>query len=278
MVDHAGCGTLARVRVVWFVILLAGCETPSSVAPIAPQPVVDKAPAPAAVPADDLAVPNRPLTAGEIAMLTPIFRDSIDYARVRMINNSFPLQPENVYMTPRGHVYAPGGLWLDDFSAGSLHGVQRAVFVHEMTHVWQYGNGMDLIGQGVIEFTKYRGNYEQAYPYQLEFGRDLVDYGMEQQASIVEDYYLVTVDHDTPHRMTNRGLSGSERDALFASVMKNLFSNARYARALDAKDVAARHAKSSEQTPPGPEACKESETEHGADHMCSWRYQPRKRR
>ena len=214
---------------------------PSVQPAVAPAQPIDGA---AAVePAEDLAVPNRPLTIGEIAMLKPIFRDGIDYARVRVINNSFPLQPQNVYMTPRGHVYAPGTLWLDDFSAGSLHGIRRAVFVHEMTHVWQYANGMDLISEGVVEFTKHRGNYEQAYPYELEAGRDLVDYGMEQQASIVEDYYLITIDRDEPHRMTNRGVSASQRDALFANVMKNLFANPRYARALDAKDVAERHAR-----------------------------------
>ena len=206
-------------------------------------------------------------------MLKPIFRDGIDYDKVRVINNSFPLQPRHMYMTPRGHVYAPGELWREDFSSQRLYGVERAVFVHEMTHVWQHENGMDLVGQGFIEFTKYRGNYEKAYPYQLETGRDLVEYGMEQQASIVEDYYLTTVDHEVPHRMTNRGISKTERDGLFASVMQRFLSNARYAKALDGKDVADRHAKSSEGTPPGPEACKESDEEHGARHMCSFRYE-----
>ncbi len=203
-------------------------------------------------------------------MLQPIFRDGIDYARVRVINNSFPLQPKNVYMTPRGHVYAPGELWNDDFSSARYN---RAVFVHEMTHVWQYTNGMDLVGQGVVEFTKYRGDYEKAYPYELESTRDLVDYGMEQQASIVEDYFLITYDHREPHRITNRGLSHEQRDALYASVLRALATNPRYARDLDPKQVAANHAASSEQKQPGPQACKESEAEHGATHMCSWRFE-----
>lgn len=244
-----------------------------------PIPAAPKAPVAlvAPTPAEEIADPNRPLTDGEITMLKPIFRDGIDYPRVRVINNSFPLQPENVYMTPRGHVYAPGQLWRDDFSAARLNAYERAVFVHEMTHVWQHANGMDLIGQSVVEFTKYRGAYEKAYPYELARGRDLVDYGMEQQASIVEDYYLVTVVRDHPLRMTNRGISEPERDALYASVLKNFLGNARYAKALDAKQVADQHAKSSEEKQPGPEACKESEAEHGAAHMCSWRFQPKKK-
>jgi hypothetical protein len=221
-----------------------------------------------------VAEPNRPLTAGEIAMLQPIFRDGIDYARVRVIDNTFPLQPENVYMTPRGHVYAPGRLWREDFSARELRAVERAVFVHEMTHVWQHANGMDLIGQGFVEFTKHRGDYERAYPYELERGRDLVEYGMEQQASIVEDYYLVRYDRDVPHRMTNQGITDAERDALYAAVLGNFMGNARYARDVDPGQLAERHARSSERARPGPEACKESEDEHGATHLCSWRYQP----
>lgn len=256
------------------VLALGACSKPS-----APPPAPPPAPAPpiaAAAPIDamdpELALPNRALTSGEVALLKPLFRDGIDYARVRVIDNSFPLQPENVYMTPRGHIYAPGSLFRADFSLASSG--QREVFVHEMTHVWQFENGMDLIGAGTVEFIKNRGSYEKAYAYELATARDLVEYGMEQQASIVEDFFSITVDRGEPHRMTNRAVSGAERDALYAAVLKNFFANARYARGLDPKQVAAQHARDSELSQPGPEACKESEQEHGSAHMCSWRYQP----
>ncbi|MBL9020107.1 MAG: hypothetical protein JNL83_38330 [Myxococcales bacterium] len=230
----------------------------------------------AGVPADaldpELALPNRALTSGEVALLRPLFEDSIDYTRVRVIDNSFPLQPENVYMTPRGHIYAPGPLFQADFSAARSS--LREVFVHEMTHVWQYENGMDLVGAASVEFIKNRGSYEKAYPYELVAGRDLTEYGMEQQASIVEDYFALTALRGSAHRMTNKGLSPAERDALYAAVLKNFLANARYARGLDANTVAAQHARDSEKKQPGPEACKESEQEHGATHLCSWRFTP----
>jgi hypothetical protein len=253
-------------------LVLAACSSGTPAVSPAPEP---PKPTPPPVVEDALAEPNRALTTGEVALLKPIFRDGIDYAKVRVINNSFPLQPENVYMTPRGHVYAPGRLFREDFSAADAY--VRAVFVHEMTHVWQHANGMDLVGQSVVEFTKYRGAYEKAYPYELAQDRDLVEYGMEQQASIVEDYYLVTVVKDHPHRMTNRELTTTQRDALYASVLKNFLGNARYAKGLDPQVIADKHAKESDKTPPGPEACKESEAEHGAAHMCSWRYETRKK-
>jgi hypothetical protein len=255
-------------------VLVAACasSTPPSPKPEPARPVTIDA-APAADEVEVIAEPNRPLTTGEIALLEPIFRDGIDYKRIRVIDNSFPLQPANVYMTPRGHVYAPGKLFQVDFSKTGVH--LRAVFVHEVMHIWQHTNGMDLIQQGVIELVKH-GAYEKAYPYQLESGRDLVEYGMEQQASIVEDYFTITVDRQLPHRITNKGLSDTDRDALYAAVLAKFLRNARYAQSLDAKRVGEQHAKSSERTAPGPSACKESEQEHGASHMCEWRYQPKK--
>ncbi|CAN5816612.1 hypothetical protein BH11MYX2_BH11MYX2_03370 [soil metagenome] len=221
-------------------------------------------------PAQTLAVPNRPLTDGEIAMLKPIFRDGVDYPQVRVIDNSFPLQPENVYMTPRGHIYAPGTLYSSDFSLGS-YGI-RSTFVHEMTHVWQFSNGMDLIARGAIETLKYRGNYEKAYPYELAADRDLVEYGMEQQASLVEDYFDVTYQHGVPYRMTN-SVTNDARDALYAKVLGDFLHDAKYARGLDPDQVAAQHAKDAQKTQPGPEACAESEKEHGTAHLCAWRFQ-----
>ena len=242
-------------------LLLFACAKP----PAAPVPVAPIAPA--APVAEEVALPNRPLTDGEVALLQPIFRDGIDYAHVRVIDNSFPLQPANVYMTPRGHIYAPGELWQADFSTGPRG--QRAVFVHEMTHVWQYANGMDLVSQSLVDFTRYGGQYEKAYAYELAPDRDLVDYGMEQQASIIEDYFAITVDHERPRSLTNQ-VTDAERDELYAAVIKNFLGNARYARALDAGAVAEQHARAAER--PQPHAAQGP----GAGRMCEWRFTPPK--
>ena len=261
----AGCGRAAPVSAV---------GPAAGAGPAAPAVAVT-APEEAGV-ADELEAvpePNRALTAGERAMLRPIFRDGIDYERVRVIDAAFPFQPSGTYMTPRGHIYAPGRLFREDFSRPSLSGGERAVFVHEMTHVWQYASGIDLVARAVAEYAKYRGAYEKAYPYRLEVGRDLVDYGMEQQASILEDYYLITVDRDGPYRMENRGLSARERDELYAGVLRKFHADARYVRALSADELADRHAISSDREPPGPAACEESEAQHGTTHLCGWRFE-----
>ena len=266
-------------------VALVGCGrgAPAPAAPAGPAPAV-ATPAPAAaapgaegaanVEAEALPEPNRPLTAGERAMLRPIFRDGIDYDQVRVIDAPFPFQPAGTYMTPRGHIYAPGRLFREDFSLPSLHGVERAVFVHEIGHVWQFANGIDLVARAVAEYAKYRGDYEKAYPYRLEPGRDLAEYGMEQQASILEDYYLVTTVRDGPYRMENRGLSARERDELFAGVLRRFFADARYARGMDAGELADRHARAADRAPPSPAA---PDAQRGATHMCGWRFAPPKR-
>lgn len=218
-------------------VLLMSCRKPPAAPVETPEKHAQVAPVAAKVlpcpvaprdPGEDIAVPepNRALTAGERALLQPIFRNAIDYDKVRVIDSSFPFQPEGVYMTPRGNVYAPGRLYRDDFARSPW---DRSVFVHEMGHVWQFGNGMDLIGQGIVEFTSTRGNYQDAYPYTLDDKLDLTDYGMEQQASIIEDYFIIHVLKEAPRFLKNR-VSEAVRDQLYAAVLKKFLADACYLR------------------------------------------------
>lgn len=73
----------------------------------------------------------RPLTAGEIAMATLLFRDAIDYARVRIHSRRYmPFQPKNCAMTPNGNMYFHQSCFLDDYSRANLTG--QHWFMHEM--------------------------------------------------------------------------------------------------------------------------------------------------
>jgi hypothetical protein len=252
------------------VVAAAACGRATTHEPTPASPAATTAAAPKApVESEVIPEPNRALTADERALLKPIFRDGIDYDHVRVINASFPFQPDNVYMTPRGHVYAPGRLYREDFAHESAY--LRAIFVHEMTHVWQHSNGMDLIAEGFVQFRKYEGQYEKAYAYLLENSRDLVDYGMEQQASIVQDYYLIN-ENQSPESLENHGLNPHDRNALYTAVLGQFLVDARYARALDPKEVADRHALAAAKQVPGPDPC--SVPERGADQMCAWRFKP----
>lgn len=226
-----------------------------------------------AAPDERITDPHRGLTPNERTLLKPLFRDSIDYDKIQVIRGRFMFQPDRVYMTPRGNIYAPGELWSEDFAAPATSAYRRAVFVHEITHVWQYENGMDLVAQGVAEFAKTGGAYEKAYPYMLAKNRDLVEYGMEQQASIVEDYFLIGT-QQVPQRIENRGLGTAARAELYAAVLGQFLGNARYARNLSPADVAKKHEQLADAAK-GKPGCDAPEAKE--KHFCAWRFEPPKK-
>ena len=79
----------------------------------------------------------RPLSPGEIAMASLLFRDAIDYACVRVYSRRYLpyLQPKNCAMTPNGSLYFHHSCFLDDYSQANLTG--QHWFMHEMVRSWQ---------------------------------------------------------------------------------------------------------------------------------------------
>ena len=127
---------------------------------------------------------SRSLTPGEIELLRSIFRDSIDYSKVKLFRGKWwPFQPRCTAMAPMGniHFHPDGGGWSEDFSNEPLS--LQAFFVHEMTHVWQAQKGgrfyLPLMRH---PFCRYR--------YDIVPGRPFRRYGLEQQAEIVRHIFL----------------------------------------------------------------------------------------
>jgi len=122
---------------------------------------------------------SRPLTGGEIKMLQAVYGDSIDYDEVRVYHKTFWwLQVRSQFITPNGNIYAPNRLYRDDYSLDPDLGL-CAVFVHDLTHVWQWQNGVTVWLVGM---------FDRKYTYAFTPGKTFASYGLEQQASIVEDY------------------------------------------------------------------------------------------
>ncbi|VVT15763.1 vgr related protein [Erythrobacter sp. EC-HK427] len=128
---------------------------------------------------------ERPLTPGEIALARSIFGRAIDYTKVTIRRRKWAFfQPKRVTMAPRGHIHFHplGEVYCDDFSSAPLH--RQALFIHEMVHVWQ---------------TQTRGDWYLVtrrmpwarYDYALKPGWKLEEYGIEQQARIVEHAFLL---------------------------------------------------------------------------------------
>jgi hypothetical protein len=114
-----------------------------------------------------------------------VFGDAIDCDPVRVKRRRwFPFQPVGTLMAPTGHVHfhPRSSLYVDDFATVGLPA--QALFLHEMTHVWQ---------------TQHKGRWYLPlmrhplcrYDYTLRPGWRLERYGLEQQAEIVRHMFLL---------------------------------------------------------------------------------------
>jgi len=127
---------------------------------------------------------SRSLTEGEIALARSVFRDAIDYDRVRLVRGQWwPFQPRGIVMAPTGniHFHPHDPNWSEDFSKAPLG--QQGLFVHELTHVWQSQT------RGRFYLPMMRHPFCR-YTYDLIPGRRFDRYGLEQQAEIVRHAFL----------------------------------------------------------------------------------------
>ncbi len=127
----------------------------------------------------------RKLTTREVALARSMFGDAIDYARVELRNRKWAFfQPERVTMAPRGHIHfnPVGKLFCDDFCDAPLS--YKALFIHEMTHVWQ----AQTRGSWYLVLMRHPWC---RYDYALRPGWRLDRYGIEQQADIVKHVFLL---------------------------------------------------------------------------------------
>jgi hypothetical protein len=141
---------------------------------------------------DDVRPRRRPLKPGEVALAASVFGTALDPAPVTIACAKFwAFHPWWVTMAPDGHIwFHPNGFdWRADFSAASL-GFQ-AHFLHEMTHVWQVQTGGSLVTRR-LPWAR--------YGYHLLPGKAFADYGLEQQACIVADAFLLGAGRALPGR------------------------------------------------------------------------------
>ncbi len=134
-------------------------------------------------------------------------------------------------MTPNGEIYAVGATtYFNDYS---LQGpTLKAFFIHEMVHVWQYQlNILSPVAAAIGESIRNLFDYAKAYQYELEAGKDLLKYRIEQQAQIIEDNYLLFREGTAPliKRVKNPGSQASYQP-LYSQVLARFMANPGYAR------------------------------------------------
>ncbi|WP_440217252.1 PAAR domain-containing protein [Chromobacterium piscinae] len=161
----------------------------------------------------------RPMTAGEIAMSRTVFKDAIDYSKVKIHKGGLFGQPDrsNNAMTPKGEIHFPSPDFLPDFSTASVEKEVKVWFIHEMGHVWQYQMGYSVVWGGIKLGARggysddgVRGKPSPAYRYNLngeDKGKTLSDFNMEQQAELISHYYGATQLNMTEHSPRLQALS-----------------------------------------------------------------------
>jgi hypothetical protein len=126
---------------------------------------------------------DRLLTASERDLTATIFGEAINLDEVRVCNSKWwPFQPRSVVMAPRGHLHfhPEGSCYRGCFGNGNL--ADQALFLHEMTHVWQHQQGMNLL---------LRRHPFCRYDYEFEPGKPFLRFGIEQQAEIVAHVFTM---------------------------------------------------------------------------------------
>lgn len=133
----------------------------------------------------------RQLTVGEIQMCRSVFGDRIDYGKAHVMNHPFlPWQPKHILMAPNGYIHVRNALFKDDYSKETAS--YRAVFIHEMTHIFQHQHGINVVLRGAILQTAYFLSFGRYNPYQYSYipGKSFWTYNIEQQGDIARDIYL----------------------------------------------------------------------------------------
>lgn len=126
-----------------------------------------------------------------------MFGDTVNLGLTRIHRGKYAFwQPDDTAMSPDGQVYFPAPIYQDDFS---VNAGDMSFLIHELTHVWQVQSGIWLKFRRLLQGGLYDyGRIGQA--------RDIGTYTLEQQASIVADWYRVR------HRLSPQHGSGTSAD------------------------------------------------------------------
>jgi hypothetical protein len=194
--------------------------------------------------ANHLLIPNLPgrnLTPGERTMLSETFRESVNYDKVRVHHSTFG---NAVRLIARAQMVTYGSLIITDsdtpdYSAQNVPFMPRYSFTHEMAHVWQNQNGVsekftDLVARQKIKLPG--ADQIATYQYSLSRGRDLTDFNIEKQASILTDYNFLVRPPEIAAKNINSPLNTDtftapgERKAAYESTLKKFLADPSYPR------------------------------------------------
>ncbi|PHY12923.1 hypothetical protein CSW58_09380 [Caulobacter sp. B11] len=133
----------------------------------------------------------RRLTSAERALAQAVFGAGLDTARLTLL--ALPVW-RRAFVAGPTLIGWPATSARLDFAAPEVPLRLQAMFVHELAHVWQAQNGVNLL------WAKLRaGDGPRAYAYDLASGRPFGALNIEQQAMMVEHAFLAAHGESVPH-------------------------------------------------------------------------------
>ena len=120
---------------------------------------------------------QRSLTLGEKQMAREVFGSNLKLDDIQIIAHRLVIK--NYAISPNGNIYFHVKDWCEDFSTQPLN--IQSWLIHELTHVWQIQQGIAVIRKAMLD---------RRYSYVLEKGKAFLMYGVEQQAQMVQDYFV----------------------------------------------------------------------------------------
>jgi hypothetical protein len=165
-------------------------------------------------------LPAIPLTEGEIALVHSIFGSSVNTSIVKKYFDPDYCATAQAAAYGGKDICFFGFLYQSpDYSISEWYNAEKfGIFVHEMTHIWQ--------AQTAARFSTQKINGSK-YKYALDTKHCFSDYGMEQQAAIMEDYALCFLN---PSGVSRRIKNAPENDLLLQKVVEDQFPGARKTR------------------------------------------------
>ncbi|OTG68274.1 type IV secretion protein Rhs [Acinetobacter sp. ANC 4470] len=124
-----------------------------------------------------LEVKSRKLTQAEKQLARSVFGAHLQLGAIRIVAHRGVIK--NYAISPNGNIYFNPQNWCEDFSKLSLQ--QQSWLIHELTHVWQIQQGLSVVRKSI---------FDRQYRYILEQGKLFLQYGIEQQAQMVQDYFI----------------------------------------------------------------------------------------
>lgn len=185
-------------------------------------------------------LPGRGLTPAEDGALRDIFGKALDRGRIRIHASK---AADRLLVRPFGgsaiaHARGDTIVMLTRHAVADHMGgegdareknARAALLVHEAAHVWQSQNcpfraGAVSLRQAFMNIGRTR---DEEYKYRLEEGKDLLDYPLEQQAGILEDFHVSLKRGFVPNDLLNTE-RGEALERLYRGVLKNFHADPSY--------------------------------------------------